>query len=271
MSASKGCILMLHGFKQSDTIFYKKTSGLRKHLTKQLGYELIYPCGQMKIEGHLAGDYTGVEDQPDSVDMFSWLLRDNITGISKISDERSVKPLIKYIEDNIENKGKKLVGIIGFSQGACFTSVLIQYYSHLDIFQHLKFGIMFSGFHLDDASILKDTEDAIETVERTTPIKSLHVMGTLDTVVEDFKTYNLHDNFKDKYGEDNTELYKHIGGHYVPNNKGFLLKIATWIESADKEKDLSVKVADNKKFDQNNNELPDIDEDLLKSIDNLGF
>ncbi|GMM39528.1 hypothetical protein D499_0Q00370 [Hanseniaspora uvarum DSM 2768] len=271
MADSKGCILMLHGYKQSDTIFYKKTSGLRKHLTKQLGYELLYPCGQMKIEGHLAGDYTGVEDQPDSVDMFSWLLRDNVTCISKISDEKSVKPLLDYIKENIVSKNKKLVGIIGFSQGACFTSVLIQYYSHLEIFKNLKFGIMFSGFHLDDSSILKETDEAIETIQRDEPIRSLHVMGTLDTVVEDHKTYSLHDSYKDKYGEENTELFKHMGGHYVPNNKGFLLKIATWIESADQSVAAENTTSETKKYDENNKEIPDLDEDLLKSIDNLGF
>jgi hypothetical protein len=62
-----------------------------------------------------------------------------------------------------------------------------------------------------------------------------------------------------------------MGGHYVPNNKGFLLKIATWIESADQSVAAENTTSETKKYDENNKEIPDLDEDLLKSIDNLGF
>lgn len=269
---SNGCILMLHGYKQSDTIFYKKTSGLRKHLTKHCNYELFYPCGQLKIEAHQAGDHTGVEDQPDTVDMYSWLYRDNVTGISKISNDLSVAPLFKYVEENITAKGKKLVGIIGFSQGACFTSVLIEYYSHLDILENLKFGIMFSGFHLPEESILKESVNkVIETKNREESLKSLHVMGTLDTVVEDSKTLGLFEHYEKKHGSENTELLKHLGGHYVPNNKAFLLKVATWIENSSATNSEVKTENKDAKRDENNKEIPDLDDELLKSINSLGF
>lgn len=269
---SNGCILMLHGYKQSDSIFYKKTSGLRKHLTKQCNYELFYPCGQLKIEAHQAGDHIGVEDQPDTVDMYSWLCRNNVTGISKISNDLSVQPLLEYVEENITAKGKKLIGIIGFSQGACFTSVLLEYYSYLEMFENLKFGIMFSGFHLNEESILKESVNkVIETRNREESLKSLHVMGTLDTVVEDSKTIGLFEHYEKKYGTEHTVLLKHLGGHYVPNNKAFLLKIGAWIESLSAAKS-EVKTEDKVvKRDENNKQIPNLDEELLKSINRLGF
>ena len=269
---SKGCILMLHGYKQSDTIFYKKTSGLRKYLTKQCNYELFYPCGKLKIEAHQSGDHTGVEDQPDTVDMYSWLVRDNTTGISKISNDDSVAPLLKFVEENITSRDKKLVGIIGFSQGSCFTSILIEYYSHLKMFENLKFGIMFSGFHLNDDSILQKSEkEIIEVKEREDILNTLHVMGTLDTVVDDWKTIGLFEHYEKKYGSENTELLKHLGGHYVPNNKAFLLKVATWIDNSIKEKENPIETVVEVKRDEKNREIPDLDADLLASIDNLGI
>ncbi|XBW37508.1 hypothetical protein QEN19_003089 [Hanseniaspora menglaensis] len=266
----KGCIIMLHGYKQSESIFYKKTSGLRKYLEKQCNYEILYPCGELKVEAHQAGDHTGVEDQPDTVSMYSWFFRDNVSGVSKASNERTILPFLDYIQENITSKDKKIVGIIGFSQGAGFASLIVEYYSHLKVFENLNFAIMFSGFFLDKDSIMKDSgKENVEIKTREDSISTLHVMGTLDTVVEEWKTLKLFEYCEKKYGSENTLLLKHLGGHYVPNNKAFLAKVAAWIQETETDvKEVEEKII---KKDNKNKEIPDLDEDLLKSIENLGF
>ncbi len=81
------------------------------------------------------------------------------------------------------------------------------------------------------------------------------------------KTIALHDKSKDKYGKENTE-FKHMGGHYVPNKILIENRYMDWVSWSKRScRKHNIKP----KYDENNKEIPDLDEDLLKSIDNLAF
>lgn len=231
MSSKK--ILFLHGYAQSASIFSGKTGGLRKTLKKQ-GYDTVYVNAPLKLKGDQLHDPSAEE-----LDLYGWWPY----GMDDYEVQEALDMVLSEGKDDVE-------GIVGFSQGAGLSGVIAARYKEL--LPSLKWVIFFSGFRLKPAKFEHWYEPKIE-------VPSLHVIGELDTVVEEGRSIKLFESCED----DRKVMLKHQGGHYVPNNKDFVNKIVAWIQATNK------LALDSKAKDEKKDEL-DIDDDLLAQIDKLG-
>lgn len=226
---SKKNILFLHGYAQSASIFSGKTGGLRKTL-KKLGYESHYVNAPLKLQGDQLHDPTAEE-----LDLYGWWPY----GM----DDYDVQQGIDTVLEASKNLNGEVEGLVGFSQGAGLSGALAAQYKKL--IPSLKWAVFYSGFKLKPAKFEHIYEPKIS-------IPSLHVIGELDTVVEEGRCLKLYDACEN----DTKTMLKHQGGHYVPNNKDFVNKVVSWIQSHNGE------VVEKK------NEIDD--DDLMAAIDNIG-
>ncbi|KAH3679627.1 hypothetical protein WICMUC_000859 [Wickerhamomyces mucosus] len=222
-------ILFLHGYAQSASIFSAKTGGLRKSLQK-LGYETIYIDAPQKIQG----DET---HSSSAIDMYGWW--------PYVADGFNIDEGLTAVRQEISKHEGEIEGIIGFSQGGGLTGIIASQYK--EIIPSLKYIIVFSGFKLRPKQYDSYYEGKIQ-------VPSLHVIGELDTVVEEERSLKLYDVSRD----DNKTLLKHQGGHFVPNSRDFVTKVINWIQSIDTE------TVEKEEQDIND------DTDLLDAIDNIG-
>lgn len=224
-------ILLLHGYAQSATIFSAKTGGLRKLLQKA-GYETIYVNAPLLLKGdalHTASDIELYGWWP-----YGWPDYEIIEAETAIRDE-----IAKHDVNDIE-------GIIGFSQGAGFSGFITARYK--EFLPGLQWTVLFSGFKL-----LPDKFQHHYSSKLTTP--TLHVIGELDTVVEESRSMGLFDACE----ESKRTLLKHQGGHFVPNSKSFVSMVLNWISS----------VTEARKEQQKESKEHEL-EDMFDAIDNLG-
>ena len=250
-------ILMLHGYAQSDSIFYAKTGGFRKNLAK-LGYELCYPCAPIKIKGadiRDIGDIASTFNTNSGTDeIYGWWAK-------TVNDQYKISPeTLEFLKDYVLKNGP-FEGLIGFSQGAGFGGYLCTNFNELLDFTKeqqpdLKFFISFSGFRLYPEWF----QEQYEKYPITLP--SLHVQGELDTVVEESRVMRLYNACESQ----SRTMLKHPGGHFVPNSKGFVTKVINWLQAVDRGSGTEVE-KEEKCADLS---TPQIDSDLLDIIDGMG-
>ncbi|SCU78261.1 LAMI_0A04016g1_1 [Lachancea mirantina] len=260
-------VLMLHGYAQSGTIFQSKTGAFRKHL-KKLGFELFYPCAPSKIR------MTDVRDTDDfattyntsatAIDIFGWWLRD-ANNQYKVPQET-----VDFLHDYIVENGP-FDGIIGFSQGAGYAGYLctdIRGLLGLSESQQPdpKFFITFNGFRMRPEWFQAQYE------KRLLQVPSLHVLGELDTVVDESQVMRLYESCD----PEKRTLLKHPGGHFVPSSKSFVTKVTNWLQVV--YGDIAVE-GSNADADENKSKNgsttdaatePQIDDDLMSIIDGFG-
>lgn len=118
-----------------------------------------------------------------------------------------------------------IVGLIGFSQGASFGGAMIDRFEELYNIPPLKWAVLFSGFLFNyilmpEHKYLYSTDKGVSSK----PTRILHVIGELDTVVSEERSMQLFNQY-----EEISTLLKHPGGHFVPNSRPFVEKVANWI------------------------------------------
>lgn len=241
MSGTKGRILFLHGYTQSSSIFYAKTSALRKRLLK-LGYDVVYLNAPLRLtpadfpSRELLSKFGSVAAADDEHTNYrAWWLRndDTIDLAPAVETVRAFATEGKVHEDD-DTVGKRhltsvdmeaappIVGLIGFSQGAAFAGLLARDFRRLcQVDSDLQFVVLYSGFRLPQAAA------APYYAPGATP-RMLHVYGELDTVVDEARAMTLRDEFG------GSDVLKHPGGHFVPNSKMLIDQVVAWIEHAPK-------------------------------------
>ncbi|ODV72793.1 alpha/beta hydrolase [Cyberlindnera jadinii NRRL Y-1542] len=229
-------ILFLHGYAQSAQIFSAKTGGLRKALQKS-GYETVYVNAPLLLQGDMPHS-----SSTDS-ELYGWWPYGAPDYELETAEQTIKKELDKHDIEDVE-------GIVGFSQGAGLSGYLTARYK--EFLPHLQWAIYFSGFKLMPERFQEHYEPKIS-------LPTLHVLGELDTVVEESRSIKLYDSCH----EDHRHLLKHQGGHFVPNSKSFVNQVVNWI-AAVKE--------DSAKDDESGltGEKDDKLEDMFDAIDNLG-
>ncbi|CCG24323.1 hypothetical protein CORT_0F00940 [Candida orthopsilosis Co 90-125] len=267
----KGKILFLHGYTQNASLFYAKTSALRKKIIK-LGYKCQYlnapyVLTPSDLPTNDSLSKFGSSDQGD-VTYRGWWVKLGKTN-DGINMDDSIESLKRYIlkgeiipDDKDEELGKEddddtklpIVGLIGFSQGAAFAGLVAEKFGELFNTTPLKFVILYSGFKLDTSK--KSGNEQYDTYYEpmSNGLRYLHVYGELDTVVSEDRSLSLYNITKEK-----SDLLKHPGGHFVPNSKLYIDQVVNWIQSDNKLREAE---KEEKKVD-------DIDS-LLEMMDNIG-
>lgn len=266
----KARILFLHGFAQSSSVFYAKTSALRKKL-QSLQYKSIYlnapvnlTPAQLPSSDSLSKFNTVVSTEEEETNYRGWWTR-KPDGTYEVED--AIETVRDYINNNQIIVGSPedekanntsdsdlelpIAGIIGFSQGAAFAGALVHTFDELFGVEPLEFAVLYSGFKIDTRIMPQYKKLYSERDGEDTKARLLHVVGELDTVVGDDRGYTMYDDTKK-----NLHLLKHPGGHFVPNSKLLIDQVTNWMAGKNEEE-----VKEKPKDDV---------ADLLAMIDKLG-
>ncbi|KAK9236891.1 serine hydrolase FSH [Lipomyces kononenkoae] len=220
-----GKILFLHGYTQSGNLFSKKSAALRKSLLK-LGFTASYPTGPIKLalpdtadpEERSQLEGLGIDD-----DSYGWWVKDEekqeYVGLDKTW---------AYLAEYIKEEGP-FDGAVGFSQGAALAGMLCAQITKIAPgHPPFKFAVLYSGFRspLPQHNYIYSPLISIPT---------LHVLGSLDTVVSEQRSKTLIDACE----EAKRVVYTHPGGHFVPSSKTSLTTVTGWILASMKTVELS--------------------------------
>ncbi|KAL4977130.1 serine hydrolase-domain-containing protein [Aspergillus desertorum] len=233
-------VLMLHGYAQSSEVFRVKARLVVEQVTRSLvplieneypdGLEFIFPDAPLRLNGPEGHDHTGLEYR-------AWWM--NLDDTSKyIGFDRTLSGLSESLDH------RPIHAAIGFSQGGALAAMVAslceaasnperqkllleqqgQLLSHSP-FQHipgqlpLRFVICFSGFR----GTMK-YYSSFYTPMLSSP--SLHIIGTLDTMITDTQSQDLVSVFK------KPKILYHEGGHYIPRDPKLLKRVGLFISSA---------------------------------------
>lgn|SRR3989338_592027 len=178
---SKMKVLLLHGYLQNGDIIHNTIQKLfSKTVLKQNNIELISPHGIYKIDEN----------------KFGWWKLESKEMFCQPHNYENVEEAISYIKNlNISN----IDVIIGFSQGAVFTSILVG----MKIFVP-KLVILMSGSDIMDSKYQKEIIN----------IPSIHIVGKNDTLC--YEKYSL--DLAARYNKSLIQLYhEHRWGHVIPS------------------------------------------------------
>lgn len=249
--ARKLKILMLHGYTQSGPLFHAKTRALEKLLQKSFpsppplphkplpgtlpsypgGIQLIYPTAPIcllpaDIPGFSSTELQSEGSEKDDPDAWGWWKRDESGRYVGLEEG------LETIRKAIEEVGG-VDGVLGFSQGGAAAALVASLLeeNREDAFTSsasspfpyppswstlrstlpqppLKFAISYSGFYAPDSVYAPFYSPKIKT-------RFLHVLGSLDSVVEEERSQGLVERCEDAV------KVVHPGGHFVPIGKEY--------------------------------------------------
>lgn len=274
----KGKILFIHGYTQSASIFYAKTSALRKKLIK-LQYKPIYLNAPLTLTPtDLPPNYASQFSTVASEDGFersyrAWWVKPNNSN-ENINIDQAIDTIRNYItngeilagEDDSkdavteDDKNLPVVGLIGFSQGGALAGLIAPRFSELFNVEpnSLKFAVVYSGYRLDTSKKAKNYKyNHLYTHEESeeSDLRYLHVIGELDTVCDEERNMELYNLSSEK-----STILKHPGGHFVPNSRVTVDQVTNWLQQ-EKEVKEEKKEEEEKKDDL---------EDILAMLDSIG-
>ncbi|ESZ99555.1 hypothetical protein SBOR_0120 [Sclerotinia borealis F-4128] len=255
----------INGYTQSGPTFNSKTKALTKLLTRQFppthpiypgGIQLLYPTAPIPLlPSDIPGYTPSSPSSPSSLappSAYGWWKRE--TGGSRYA---FIDQGLSTIATSIRDAGG-IDGVIGFSQGACaafFVASLLEgnresafalqgvktpetALAYPEFFTSLKrdlnhpplkFCVSYSGFYAPYEGYTAFYQPALKT-------RVLHVIGTLDTVVDEHRSMAL----VEASEEGSREVLYHPGGHFVPMGKEFGNVAVGFIVKCLKEKKVAV-------------------------------
>lgn len=197
-------ILAIHGYRQSDTTFSGKLGSFRKSFKKEIDFTFI------KAPHKVPPLETSKEKEEDNNgEEFGWWFNTE-TKVFKATVPSNLSvgfdESLALVEKTFEQSGP-FDGIIGFSQGASFVSILCAMQQRKLSPIKFDFAILISGFKSlcePHAIFYKDIEIELPT---------LHVYGEGDKIIPTLMALELSEVFSNK------KKFIHEGGHYVPGKK----------------------------------------------------
>lgn len=244
--ALKGRVLLLHGFTQSSSLFYAKTLALRKKLAG-LGYVSVYLNGPKVLtpaqlpSSDILSKFSSVENS-EGLNYRGWWLRN---ADNSYLAEEGIETVKRYVlegyivpgspedeklklaqqEENGNISELPIVGLVGFSQGAALISLMVDQFEKL-CGVPIQWAVLYSGFKVDTKLMPHYNKYYTQDLGESTSAKLLHVVGELDTVVGEDKALTFYE-----ASPKNSDLFKHPGGHFVPNSKTMVDRVVSWIEA----------------------------------------
>lgn len=250
-------ILCLPGYLQSGKIFAEKSSGLRKILTKKLGYQLEYLDPPILLNTKEELPFRLAAEQEKENELWAKIVEGNSNRCwwshSGANGYEGFDEAVTYLVEHLKAHGP-YDGILGFSQGAAMSVILHNCISWL-VPSHPAFriAVLFSPFAFtvpnNSAHTMAEINESVLDIEEYSKVASLNpeyekyfrpgqkgkaivVYGTEDGVVPPVRTQFL------LRLDPSLLLTCHDGGHYVPNKKLFLNPIVESIQEALEEKPL---------------------------------
>ena len=259
-------ILLLHGYTQSGPLFSAKSSSLRKSLQKAFpspisALQLSYPSGPIPlspsdIPGYDEANHTLPDSEPSEPEAFGWWRRKDPPppgpdGKKEPIVYQGIERGMERLAETIRNEGP-FDGVIGFSQGSAAAAILasllevgrpdafaaarekdevaLEYPSSFwkdgsgkqRIQEPLKFAVCYSGFCAPGPVHVAFYSPKIET-------PTLHVIGALDTVVEEERSRLLVEACEEGEGR---RVLVHPGGHFLPGGKVWVEGVVGFIRDA---------------------------------------
>lgn len=230
-------LLFIHGYTQTGTLFRAKTGALQKALSKALSIspeQMYFPSGPMRLRpSDMPGDVVlpNNDDDGDGGEYYGWWRHDKATD-TYVGIDATWSFLAQYLRTH-----GPFAGVLGFSQGAALAAMLAAALepsrrptcpamaAPITGVEHphppLRFAICYSGYRP-----LMPAYSGFYEPKIATP--TLHVIGSLDTVVEEGWAQALVDACD---GHSRVALH-HPGGHFVPSGKHFVNAAVGFIQNA---------------------------------------
>lgn len=188
-------ILCVHGYRQSEKIFREKSGGFRKLFKRYIDFVFLSAPHEIPEEINLARP----EEDRERGWWFSKPDR-SYHALDKTDISTGYEDSVALVKSTIASDGP-FDGILGFSQGASFVSLLCTLQKEL----HFKFAILIAGFK----SMLSAHSEMYSA-----PIEcpSFHVIGSTDGVIPSHCSEELMESFT------SPQVYRHEGGHYIPSS-----------------------------------------------------
>jgi predicted esterase len=232
---------IIKGYTQSGPLFQAKTQRIKKLLEKSLasapiktdpqinGVDLFFPTGPFKVT---SADLNGAEVREDANGW--WKLRER--GEPQDGVLEGLDTVAKALKEH-----GPMDGVMGFSQGAALaamvTSLLeegradafaqvsdgMTYPPSFAELEHppLKFGVCFSGLLNKHQKYTAFYEPKIQT-------QVLHVLGSMDTIVEESESLALAERCEDGGAG---MIIRHAGTHTVPSSERDIAAVIQFIRN----------------------------------------
>jgi len=193
-------ILCLHGYRQNEQTFRERTGALRKLLKSTADFVFI-------SAPHVIPEVENLRRSPELREKSWWFSRpeQSYNALDETDISTGYEESLELLMHAINNEDP-FDGILGFSQGAAFLSLLCQLQQdNPKLFRHggFKFAILVSGFK----SLVKPHKSHYKTAIQ---LPSFHTIGTADQVIPAQSSEELSQHFLSPV------KYLHNGGHYIP-------------------------------------------------------
>ena len=190
-------MLCIHGYRQNDTIFREKSGAFRKLLKKHLDFHFISAPHVIPEEKDLA--------RPEPEQERGWWFSKPERSYRAL-DETDVcigyEESLQLVQREFESNGP-FDGVLGFSQGASFVSLLCILRNDPKYKLDFKFAVVVAGFKSLLSAHVHMYSDPIDC-------PSFHTVGENDAVIPSQSSEDLQSVFI------NPVVYRHNGGHYMP-------------------------------------------------------
>ncbi|NP_001123268.1 candidate tumor suppressor in ovarian cancer 2 [Nasonia vitripennis] len=201
-------ILAIHGYRQSDKVFSAKLGSLRKSFKKEIDFVFIKAPHKVPPIEESDWDKEEANENKEDTEQFGWWFNTEDKVFKAVEPSNlsvGFEESVQLVEKTFEEQGP-FDGLIGFSQGGSFVSILCAMQQKKILPIRFHFAIIVSGFK----SLCKPHE--IYYDEKLL-LPTLHVFGDGDKVIPTKMARDLSNVFTNK------QEIVHEGGHYVPGKK----------------------------------------------------
>ncbi len=204
-------VLCLHGYRQNEKSFREKTGGLRKLLKKNIDF--IFASAP-----HIIPEAGNLERKDEEQERGWWFSRreKGYNALDRTDIILGYQNSLDFVTEKIANEGP-FDGILGFSQGGCFASLLSALKDQPDNAIDFEFVIIIAGFQ-------SQLTPHASMYHSPLCCPSFHTIGVSDAVIPSAASEELAATFK------NATVYRHDGGHYIPASPTLRTAITEFLE-----------------------------------------
>ena len=204
-------VLCIQGYRQNEKVFRERSGGFRKLFKKHVDFVFV-------SAPHVIPEAVNLARPEEEQERGWWFSRPNqsYNAMDKTDICTGYQDSLQAVRDKFASEGP-FDGVLGFSQGAAFVSLLCALRADPSVGLDFKFAIILAGFRSMVSSHPDMYRDPIDC-------PSFHVIGSTDGVIPTESSEELLGDFVGGVA------YRHDGGHYIPASpqlKSALLEFLT--------------------------------------------